>query len=263
MMNRSIGFFAIVSLFASSVGMAQTTKPAAAASAATNPQATNPQATNPQATNPPTTNPATMDTHLGDASYGIGFNMGKQLTQAPFKLDVDRLVQGLRDANGGKPAAVSEAQVRAALDALEKDAANQAEAKAREAGDANIKAGDAYRAENAKKKGVTTTKSGLQIETLTEGTGESPKPTDSVKVHYTGTLIDGTKFDSSIDRGEPITFALDKVIKGWTEGLQLMKVGGKARLVIPPSLGYGAKGSGPIPGNSTLVFEVQLLSIEK
>jgi FKBP-type peptidyl-prolyl cis-trans isomerase len=201
---------------------------------------------------------------LTDASYGIGYNMGKQLADAPFKLDVDQIVKGLRDANAGKPSAVPEAQVHAAMEKLQTDAAAGAEAKARESGDANIKAGDAYRAENGKKKGVTTTASGLQIETLVAGTGDTPKATDKVKVHYTGTLIDGTKFDSSIDRGEPITFPLNGVIKGWGEGLQLMKVGGKARLVIPPSLGYGAEGAGgTIPPNATLVFEVQLISIEK
>jgi FKBP-type peptidyl-prolyl cis-trans isomerase FkpA len=212
---------------------------------------------------PPTTNPTTMDTHLSDASYGIGFNMGKQLAQAPFKVDLDKLMQGLRDANGGKPSAVPEAQIQAALEKVQQDAAAVADAKAREQGDANIKAGDAYRAANAKKPGVTTTASGLQIETLVAGTGDTPKATDKVKVHYTGTLIDGTKFDSSIDRGEPITFPLNGVIKGWGEGLQLMKVGGKARLVIPPNLAYGADGTGPIPANSTLIFEVQLISIEK
>ena len=241
-MKRRIVLLPTLCLFTTTVTMGQTTQPAAAAA---------------------TTNPTHMDTHLSDASYGIGFNMGSQLAQAPFKLDVEQVVKGLRDASGGKPAAVPEAQVRAALDSLQSEAAAGAEAKARESGDANVKAGDAYRAENGKKAGVTTTASGLQIETLTAGTGASPKATDKVKVHYVGTLIDGTKFDSSIDRGEPITFALDGVIKGWGEGLQLMKVGGKARLVIPPSLGYGPQGTGPIPPNATLVFEVQLLSIEK
>jgi FKBP-type peptidyl-prolyl cis-trans isomerase len=231
-MSRTTVIFTTLCLLAAACSQGQTTKPAAAP--------------------PATTNPSNMDSTLSDASYGIGFNMGKQLAQAPFKLDVDRIVQGLRDANGGKP-----------MEKLQGEAASGAEAKAREAGDVNVKAGDAYRAENGKKKGVTTTASGLQIETLVEGTGDTPKATDKVKVHYTGTLIDGTKFDSSIDRGEPITFALDQVIKGWGEGLQLMKVGGKARLVIPPSLGYGPNGTGPIPGNATLVFEVQLLSIEK
>ena len=215
-----------------------------------------------QTATPATTHPTTMDTHLHDASYGIGFNMGKQLAGAPFKLDVEQVVAGLRDASGGKPSAVPDAQVHAALERLQADAAAGAEAKAREGGDANVKAGDAYRAENGKQPGVRTTPSGLQIQVLTPGTGESPKATDKVKVHYVGTLTDGTKFDSSIDRGEPITFPLNGVIKGWGEGLQLMKVGEKARLVIPPSLGYGPQGTGPIPPNATLVFEVQLLSIE-
>ena len=242
-MKRSVVLLVTLPLFAATTCMGQTPKPAGATAA--------------------TTNPATMDPHLNDASYGIGFNMGKKLADAPFKLDVEQVVKGLRDAAGGKASAVPEEQVRAALEALQKDAAAAAEAKARDGGDATVTAGDAYRAANGKRAGVTTTASGLQIETLTAGTGESPAATDKVKVHYVGTLIDGTKFDSSIDRGEPITFPLDHVIKGWGEGLQLMKVGGKARLVIPPSLGYGAGGTGPIPPNATLVFEVQLLSIEK
>ncbi len=239
--------FTSLILSAAAVSPGQTTKPAAAAPATTN----------------PAKDAKNMDTHLSDASYGIGYDMGKRLSEAPFKVDIDQLVKGLRDANGGKASAVSEEQVHAALEKLQTDAAAGAEAKAREQGDANVKAGDAYRAENGKKKGVTTTASGLQIETLVAGTGETPKATDKVKVHYTGKLIDGTTFDSSVDRGEPITFPLNGVIKGWGEGLQLMKVGGKSRLVIPPSLAYGPAGTGPIPPNATLVFEVQLLSIEK
>jgi FKBP-type peptidyl-prolyl cis-trans isomerase FkpA len=240
-MQRLAVLLVTLPLFTATAALAQTTKPAA----------------------PATTNPTTMDTHLSDASYGIGFDMGRRLAGAPFKLDVEQIVKGLREAYGGKPSAVPEAQVRAALEALQNDAAAAAEAKAGQDGDANAKAGEAYRAANGKKAGVTTTASGLQIETLTAGTGESPKATDKVKVHYTGWLIDGTKFDSSVDRGQPATFAVDGVVKGWGEALPLMKVGGKARLVIPPSLGYGAQGSGPIPPNATLVFEVELLSIEK
>jgi FKBP-type peptidyl-prolyl cis-trans isomerase len=246
-MRRTIVLLTAAWLFAFSVTQGQTTKPAAAAQPTTN----------------PANNQDNMDTSLSDASYGIGYSMGKQLSQIPFKLDVDRIIQGLRDANGGKPSSIPQAQLQAAMEKLQNQAAAGAEAKARESGDPTVKAGDAYRAENGKKKGVTTTASGLQIETLVAGTGDSPKATDKVKVHYTGTLIDGTKFDSSVDRGEPITFALNQVIKGWGEGLQLMKVGEKARLVIPPSLGYGAEGSGPIPPNATLVFDVQLISIEK
>jgi FKBP-type peptidyl-prolyl cis-trans isomerase len=102
----------------------------------------------------------------------------------------------------------------------------------------------------------------LQIETIAEGAGATPKPTDTVKVHYTGTLIDGTKFDSSLDRGQPAVFPLNGVIPAWTEGLQLMKVGGKSRLVVPPAIGYGPEGHGPIPPNATLVFDVELLDVK-
>ena len=249
-MNRPQTIFAALLLATSTVAVGQTDTPA----------------TQPAGGAAPSTTQATMEPHLRDASYGIGYNMGQQLTQAPFKVDFDRIIEGLRDANGGKPPAVPEAQLRAAMERLQQEAAGAAQAEAAAAqakGGANGQAGDAYRAENGKKPGVTTTASGLQIETLKEGTGESPKATDTVKVHYTGTLIDGTKFDSSVDRGEPISFPLNGVIKGWTEGLQLMKVGGKSRLVSPPTIGYGPGGSGPIPPNATLVFEVELLGIEK
>lgn len=211
----------------------------------------------------PTTNPTTMGSHLRDGSYGVGFDLGRQLAGAPVKFDVERVIEGLRDALAGKPSAVPEAQLQAAMERLQAEAMAGAEAAQKVQGEANAKAGDAYRAENGKKPGIVTTASGLQVETIKEGTGESPKPTDTVKVHYTGTLIDGTKFDSSVDRGEPISFPLNGVIKGWTEGVQLMKVGGKSRLVIPPAIGYGPGGQGPIPPNATLVFEVELLEIAK
>ena len=122
--------------------------------------------------------------------------------------------------------------------------------------------GIAYLAENAKKEGVVTTESGLQYEVLTKGSGASPTADDSVTVHYTGTLIDGTVFDSSVERGEPATFGVTQVIAGWTEALQLMSVGDKLRLVIPSDLAYGLRGAGPSIGpNSTLIFEVELLNI--
>ena len=121
-----------------------------------------------------------------------------------------------------------------------------------------------YLAENAKKDGVTVTDSGLQYKVLNEGTGASPTASDTVEVHYTGTLIDGKKFDSSRDRGETIEFPLNGVIKGWTEGLQLMQEGAVYRFVIPPELGYGENGAGDkIPGNATLTFEVELISVEE
>jgi FKBP-type peptidyl-prolyl cis-trans isomerase len=134
-------------------------------------------------------------------------------------------------------------------------------AKQDEEGKANIEKGKKYLDENKAKPGVKTTDSGLQYEVLTEGKGKAPKATDIVQVHYKGTLIDGTEFDSSYKRGEPAEFPLNGVIKGWTEGLQLMKVGGKNRFVIPSDLAYGPSGNSSIPGNSVLVFEVELLKV--
>ena len=122
--------------------------------------------------------------------------------------------------------------------------------------------GEAFREKAAQEEGAVQTASGLIFKELTAGTGASPKATDRVKVHYHGSLIDGTVFDSSVERGEPVTFALDQVIQGWTEGLQMMKVGGKAKLTIPPDLAYGPGGREGIPPNATLIFEVELLGIE-
>ncbi len=206
----------------------------------------------------PATQPATRPAHIDHASYGIGFDMGKQIKTSPVALNVEQLIQGLRDGLAGKESTVSEADITAAMLQLQTDAA---EARKGE-GERNIKLGAEYRAKNGQKAGVKTTASGLQIETIEEGKGAAPTATDTVKVHYTGLLIDGTKFDSSLDHGAPVTFPLGGVIKGWTEGLQLMKVGGKSRLVVPPEIGYGPGGSGPIPPNATLIFEIELLGIE-
>jgi len=207
----------------------------------------------------PATSPATQPTsYMDDASYGVGFSFGKQIAESGAKLNGDVIAQGLHDALEGKTSKVSQAAFAEAMGKLQQ----QVMMAAKEAGEKNVKLGDDFRDANGKKKGVTTTASGLQIETITEGTGPAPKASDTVKVHYTGTLIDGTKFDSSLDHGGPATFQLGGVIPGWTEGIQLMKVGGKSRLVIPPAIAYGPRGQGPIPANATLVFEVELLSIE-
>jgi FKBP-type peptidyl-prolyl cis-trans isomerase FkpA/FKBP-type peptidyl-prolyl cis-trans isomerase FklB len=130
-------------------------------------------------------------------------------------------------------------------------------------GKANKDKGEKFLAENKSKPGVKTTASGLQYLVLTEGKGKSPKATDTVTVHYKGTLIDGTQFDSSYDRGQPAEFPLDRVIKGWTEGLQTMKVGGKSRLFVPSDIAYGPQGRPGIPPNSTLIFDVELVDIAK
>lgn len=127
----------------------------------------------------------------------------------------------------------------------------------------SLKAGQEFLAENAKQPGVITTKSGLQYKTVVEGTGAAPGPMDKVNVHYHGTLIDGTVFDSSVQRGQPISFGLNQVIAGWTEGLQLMKEGGKTIFYIPSDLAYGPRAQGKIPANSVLIFEVELFKVEK
>lgn len=214
----------------------------------------------------PATQPATQPSskNLHDASYGVGYTqLAEMIRNSRVKFDHQALMDGLRDALENRPSKVTPEDTQTAMAELMKQFQAQAEARAAAEPNENGKAGETYRAENAKKEGVTTTKSGLQIQTIKEGTGDAPKATDTVKVHYTGTLIDGTKFDSSVDRGQPAEFPLNGVIAGWTEGLQLMKVGGKSRLVIPPEIGYGARGSGPIPANSTLIFEVELIEIVK
>lgn len=224
----------------------------------------------------PATQPATQPTLSANAtnalSYSLGARVGASVVEARsqgIELNVDELKKAIDDAIAGRKSPYNDEQMQAAFSEIGTVmAAKEEQARAdqmrtlAEQGEKQDAAGKAYRDENAKKEGVKTTESGLQIQMLAEGEGASPKPTDTVKVHYTGTLIDGTKFDSSYDRGQPIEFKLNRVIRGWTEGVGQMKVGGKARLVIPPGLGYGAEGAPPeIPPNATLVFDVELLGI--
>ena len=195
-------------------------------------------------------------------SYAVGLNIGSSLKQQDLDLDAKALNAGIADGLAGKPALTAEEQ-KAVLTDLQKSVMAQAEEKHKAAAAKNLKAGEDFLAANAKKAGVKTTASGLQYKVIKSGTGPSPKLTDTVKVHYQGTLIDGTVFDSSVDRKEPVTFPVNEVIPGWTEALQLMKEGDKWQLVIPPRLAYGEEGPGPIGPNSTLIFEVELLGIEK
>jgi FKBP-type peptidyl-prolyl cis-trans isomerase FkpA len=230
--------------------------------------------TAPAADAAPATSPALSLTSINALSYSLGTRVGESVMEARSQgidLNVDEIRQAIEDVLAKKPAKYTDEQLQTAyreistIMAAKEEEQRAAQMKAAAAdSDKNIAAGKAFRDENAKKAGVTVRESGLQIETLVEGKGESPAPTDTVKVHYTGTLIDGTKFDSSVDRGEPASFPLNRVIKGWTEGVGLMKVGGKSRLVIPPDIAYGAEGSPPvIPPSATLVFEVELLEIVK
>ena len=198
-------------------------------------------------------------TNAQRASYGIGRQMGEQLLSNPFDgVEADVVAAGLVDALNGKPSEVSADDINAAFSEISK------EIKAKQAEKAKVHAaeGEAFLAENAKKEGITVLESGLQYEVINEGDGEKPSKSSTVKTHYHGTLIDGTVFDSSVQRGTPAEFPVGGVIAGWTEALQLMPVGSKWRLFIPHNLAYGERGAGgDIAPYSALVFEVELLEI--
>lgn len=205
----------------------------------------------------------TLDTLTQRLSYLIGENMARQLQNDGLELDTDAIALAINDVTAGNPSRLSDAEKRSTVEEVQQ--VSQEKQMAAQAGQAakNKTEGAAYLAENGKKEGVITTNSGLQYKSLVAGNGAKPARSDSVKVHYKGTLIDGTVFDSSYDRGEPIVFPVTGVIAGWVEGLQLMQVGSKFELVIPSQLAYGANGSGPVIGpDATLIFEVELLGIE-
>jgi FKBP-type peptidyl-prolyl cis-trans isomerase len=197
-------------------------------------------------------------------SYGIGLNIGKNFKAQDVDLNVDFVAQGMKDSIAGSKPLMNDKQVEAAMNEFQKEyTAHREEVKTKQA-EVNTKAGEAFLAENGKKPGVTTLPDGMQYQVITEGAGEKPKATDTVKVNYKGTLLDGKEFDSSEKNGGPVTFALNQVIPGWTEALQLMKVGAKYRFWIPAKLAYGAQGCPPvIEPNATLTFEIELISIEK
>ena len=202
---------------------------------------------------------ADLSSDKGKMSYMIGQQIGNQFKQNKLDIDPDTLAASISDVLSGKESRLTQADMEGIVQKMQ---ASQKAAAEAEAG-ANLEKGTKFLAENKSKPGVVTTASGLQYQVITEGKGPSPKATDTVKVHYVGTLLDGTKFDSSVDRGQPVEFALNQVIPGWTEALQLMKVGGKNKLFIPANIAYGPQGRPGIPGNSTLIFEVELLGINK
>jgi FKBP-type peptidyl-prolyl cis-trans isomerase FklB len=196
------------------------------------------------------------------ASYAIGYNFGRQFKQNDITVNNDLLMKGLRDALGGGQGSLTDEEMQAAMQAFQQQVMQQQAEKQKVVGEKNKAEGEAFLAKNKARAGVKTTASGLQYEVLKEGTGPQPKATDTVTVHYQGTLMDGTEFDSSYKRGEPATFVLNQVIPGWTEGVQLMKVGSKYKFYIPAALGYGDRGAGGVIGpNAPLVFEVELISI--
>jgi FKBP-type peptidyl-prolyl cis-trans isomerase FklB len=207
----------------------------------------------------------TLTTTKQKASYAIGMNLGGGLHRQNIDVDSEALVQGLKDTLSGNKTLLTEEEARAALMQLQSEMQAKMQAKQTAEGEANKKEGDAFLAANKTKEGVVTLPSGLQYKILKEGSGPKPTPTDSVVCNYKGTLINGTEFDSSYKRGEPATFPVTGVIKGWTEALQLMPVGSKWQLFVPADLGYGPRGTpgGPIGPNATLIFEVELMSIKE
>ena len=190
-------------------------------------------------------------------SYAVGMSMASNLMNSGLKnIDVDSFVKAFNDVMNNSALDLEPQEANQILQDFFSKAQDQMLNK-------NIEEGKAFLEENSKKEGVSTLPSGLQYEVINEGTGEKPSATDSVKCHYHGTLLDGTVFDSSVQRGEPAVFGVSQVIKGWVEGLQLMSVGSKWRLFIPSDLAYGEQGAGSsIQPNSTLIFEVELLGIE-
>lgn len=200
-----------------------------------------------------------LDTPDQRVSYGIALNMGGNIArQGGVEVDPVAFLAGLQDGLSGAKPRVSEEDLKEAF----AGAQAKVEAAAAEGSAEQTKAGQAFLEENKKRDGVVVTESGLQYEILTDGDGEKPTAEQTVEVHYHGTLVDGTVFDSSVSRGETISFPVKGVIPGWVEGLQLMSVGSKWKLFIPANLGYGNSPQGPIPAGSTLIFEVELISIK-
>ena len=196
-------------------------------------------------------------------SYGFGLNIGKGLKKDGIDVNIDLLMKGIKDALAGAKPMLTEAEMREAMTAFQKEMQGKQLERAKTLSDKNKKEGVAFLADNKKKEGVKTTASGLQYKVIKEGSGKKPKTTDTVTTHYRGTLLDGTVFDSSYDRGEPATFQVGGVIKGWTEALQLMTVGSKYQLFIPSELAYAERGAGDDIGpNAVLIFEVELVSIK-
>lgn len=250
--------------------VAQTTGKSQTAPAKT--QSTTPAKSQPSpaaspAATPKSETPSPFTNEKDKVSYALGMNiassLGANLKRQNVDVNTDVLLQALKDGLTGGKTLMTEEEAQNTLRQFMAELQQKQEAKMKEAADANKKEGDAFLAANKSKPGVVTLPSGLQYKIIKEGTGPKPAATDSVVCNYRGTLINGKEFDSSYKRGEPATFPVSGVIKGWTEALQLMPVGSKWELYIPPDLAYGARGAGADIGpNSTLIFEIELLSIQ-
>jgi FKBP-type peptidyl-prolyl cis-trans isomerase FklB len=216
-----------------------------------------------QSTKPRTQAILVLKTQKDKVSYALGMNLGTNLHKQSVEVDPAIVLRGLKDALAAGKTLLTEDEVRAALTQLQAEVRNKQQEIMKQAGEANRKEGQEFLAANKAKEGIVTLPSGLEYKILTEGTGPKPAATDSVSCNYRGTLLNGKEFDSSYKRGQPATFPVNGVIKGWTEALQLMPVGSKWQLFIPSELAYGDRGAGPDIGpGSTLIFEVELLSIQ-
>jgi FKBP-type peptidyl-prolyl cis-trans isomerase len=215
-----------------------------------------------QTTRPTTQTPLALKTEKDKVSYALGMNLGSNLHKQSVEVDPAIVLRGLKDGLAAGKTLLTQEEAQAALTQLQTQVRTKQQEIMKQAGDANRKEGQEFLATNKTKEGVVTLPSGLEYKILTEGTGPKPSAADSVSCNYRGTLINGKEFDSSYKRGQPATFPVNGVIKGWTEALQLMPVGSKWQLFIPPELAYGDRGAGADIGpGSTLIFEVELLSI--
>lgn len=196
-------------------------------------------------------------------SYSLGYQFGKNLKFQETEINFDVYMSGIRDALEGKEPRLTQEEIRSTINSLQQRLAATQQKAQKEKAEKNLAEGKAFLEENAKKEGITTLPSGLQYKVISEGFGRTPQKSDTVTVHYRGTFLDGTEFDSSASRGQPQSFRVDGVIPGWTEALQLMKEGAKWELFIPSALAYGERGIPQrIPPNSTLIFEIELVSIQ-
>src|SRR5690349_4610362 len=253
----------VAGMMAFGVAQAQQTPPASAPKPAAPKTATKSPAAKAGTTAAKKPAVLTLQTQKDKASYAIGLNIGRSMHKDSVDVDPNIVLRGMKDGLAGAKPLLTDDEARATMLALQAELRKKQEEKLQALSESNKKEGDAFLAENKSKDGVVTLPSGLQYKILTEGTGPKPTPTDSVVCNYKGTLLDNTEFDSSYKRGQPATFPVTGVIKGWTEALQLMPVGSKWQLFIPPELAYGERGAGgQIGPNATLIFEVELLSIQ-
>lgn len=204
-----------------------------------------------------------LKTEMDKVSYAIGTQLAQNFKRQGVEIKIESFIRGLKDVMAGKKLELTEQEIQQTMMSFSQRMRAQQQEKQKAEAAKGLAAGKAFLEANAKKEGVTVLPSGLQYKVIKKGTGKTPTVEDKVKTHYRGTLIDGTEFDSSYARNKPAEFATKGVIKGWTEALQLMKEGGKWQLFIPPELAYGERGNRGIPGNSTLIFEIELLEIVK